>query len=360
MFIFPWYSLNDKIKITPNERKEDKLEIFRTDHMRYMNVPFAINVMAGGEYEENKNIRFGGISDGKKFTSKQWKETDGEPDDGNMVFPDEWGIKMHQHDYYELMYVLKGEVKQQIEGSTYLYQKGEGCFVNRNTKHCEISGNDFFVVYLCLSKEYIRKILEETGKKSGVIYRFLAASLEEKAIYKKDYLHISTKEDENGLNNTYQLFEQMTKELLQQKPGYLYIFHGLVERLFGELQDKNFHQLLHVTLASSVEEQLFEHIKSLIEENPGKYSRQELANELNYSGDYLNRIVKKFSGYTITRYCQKIALQQARTLLIETEKSVASVMEDLGFKNSTHFYELYKEEFGVLPSESRKEQNRNV
>ena len=66
MFIFPWYSLNDKIKITPNERKEDKLEISRTDHMRYMNVPFAINVMAGGEYEENKNIRFGGISDGKK------------------------------------------------------------------------------------------------------------------------------------------------------------------------------------------------------------------------------------------------------------------------------------------------------
>ena len=78
------------------------------------------------------------------------------------------------------------------------------------------------------------------------------------------------------------------------------------------------------------------------------------------SGDYLNRIVKKFSGHTITRYCQKIALQQARTLLIETDKSVAAVMEELGFKNSTHFYELYKEEFGILPSESRKEQNQNV
>lgn len=360
MFIFPWYALNDEIKIISNEKKEEKLEVSRTDHMRYMNVPFAINVMSGGEYEGNKNISFGGISGGKKFTSKQKMEMDGEVDGGNMIFPDEWGVKMHQHDYYELMYVLEGAVEQQIESSTYLYKKGEGCFINRNTRHCEISGKDFFVVYLCLSKEYIHKILETAGKKSGIIYRFLTASMEEKAIYKKDYLHISTRSEEGGLHNTYQLFEQMTRELLEKAPGYLYIFHGLVERLFGELQDKKFHQILHITLVSSVEEQLFDHIKSLIEENPGRYSRQELANELNYSGDYLNRIVKKFSGYPITRYCQKISLQQARTLLIETDKSVAAVMEELGFKNSTHFYELFKEEFGVLPSECKKTQKRNV
>lgn len=360
MFIFPWYALNDEIKIVPNEKKEEKLEISRTDHMRYMNVPFAINVMSGGEYEGNKNISFGGISDGKKFTSRQKMKMDGEMDDGTMLFPDEWGVKMHQHDYYELMYVLEGEVEQQIESSTYLYKKGEGCFINRNTKHCEISGKDFFVVYLCLSKSYIHKILETAGKTSGMIYRFLGASLEEKAIYKKDYLHISTRTDGDGVHHTYQLFEQMTRELLEQAPGYMYIFHGLVERLFGELQNKKMHQILHVTLTSSVEEQLFEHIKSLIEENPGKYSRQELAKELNYSGDYLNRIVKKFSGYPITRYCQRISLQRARKLLTETEKSVAAVMEELGFKNSTHFYELFKEEFGILPSECKKEQKQTV
>lgn len=358
MFIFPWYALNNEIKIISNENKEDQLEMLRTDHMRYLKVPFAINVMSGGQFEEKQNISFGGISGGKKFTTKQ--EGEGRSIDGKMVFPDEWGIKIHQHDYYELMYVLEGAVEQQIETSTYVYKKGEGCFINRNTKHREISGKDFFVVYLCLSKEYVRELLETSRRTTGSIYRFLMSSMDEKAFYKKDYLYISAKSDMTGVRQTYEIFERMTKELLEKAPGYLHIFCGLVERLFGEFQNQDFYQIRHVTLDSSIEEQLFERIKLLIEQNPGKYSRQELANELNYSGDYLNKVVKKFTGLTITRYCQKVLLKQAKLLLEETGMSVSAVMEQMGFRNSSHFYELFKEEFGILPGECRKVHKQNV
>lgn len=140
MFIFPWYSLDDEIQITPNEEGNGNADMQRTDHMRYLKVPFAINVMSGGQYQEKQNIQFGGIVDGKKFSSKL--EGLGKISGDEMLFPEEWGIKMHQHDYYELMYVLDGEVEQQIESSTYVYRKGEGCFINRNTKHREI-----FLVY---------------------------------------------------------------------------------------------------------------------------------------------------------------------------------------------------------------------
>lgn len=360
MFIFPWYALNDEIKIISKEntKKEEQLELLRTDHMRYLKVPFAINVMSGGQYEEKQNISFGGISDGQKFTTK--REVEGTSSDGKMIFPEEWGIKIHQHDYYELMYVLEGAVEQQIEKSTYVYKKGEGCFINRNTKHREISGKDFFAVYLCLSKEYIREMVETSQQTTGSIYRFLLSSLEEKAFYKKDYLYISAKADEKGVQQTYEVFERMTRELLEKAPGYLHIFHGLVERLFGALQDPELYQIRHITLDSSVEEQLFERIKLLIEQNPGKYSRQELASELNYSGDYLNKIVKKFTGLTITRYCQKVLLKRAKLLLEESGMSVAAVMEAVGFRNSSHFYELFKEEFGILPGECKKVHKQNV
>lgn len=352
VFIFPWCALNDEIKILSEEERKEKLEMMRTDHMRYMRVPFAINVMSGGQYEKKQNIRFGGISEGKKFTTKQ--EGEGTSIDGKMVFPEEWGIKDHQHDYYELMYVLEGAVEQQIENSTYVYQRGEGCFINRNTKHRELSGTDFFVVYLCLSKEYVWELIEEAGKTSGNIYRFLRSSMEEKSFYKKDYLYISAKENEDGITQTRNIFEKMTRELVEKESGYLHIFHGLVERLFGVLQNKEFYQVLHITLDSSVEEQLFEQIKRLIEQNPEKYSRQELAKELNYSDDYLNKIVKKFTGLTITHYCQKVLLKKAKALLQENGMSVSAVMAEVGFKNSSHFYELFKKEFGVLPGECRK------
>lgn len=357
MFIFPWCTLNDEIKILSDEERKEKLEIMRTDHMRYMKVPFAINVMSGGQYDEKKNISFGGISEGKKFATKQ--EGEGESIDGTMLFPEEWGIKIHQHDYYEFMYVLEGAVEQQIENSTYIYKKGEGCFINRNTKHREISGKDFFVVYLCLSKEYVSELLETSKKMSGSIYRFLRLSLEEKSIYKKDYLYLSAMSDE-VIQQTKDIFEKMTRELIKKAPGYLHIFNGMVERLFGVIQRENYYKILHITLDSSIEEQLFEQIKFLIEQNPSKYSRQELANELNYSGDYLNKIVKKFTGLTITRYCQKVLLKEAKRMLEETGMSVSVVMAELGLKNSSHFYEIFKKKFGVLPGECRKVHKENV
>ena len=90
-----------------------------------------------------------------------------ESDDGNMVFPDEWGIKIHQHDYYELMYVLKGEVKQQIEGSTYLYQKGEGCFVNRNTNIVKSPEMIFLLCIYVFPKNISGDFGGNRGKKSG-------------------------------------------------------------------------------------------------------------------------------------------------------------------------------------------------
>ena len=354
MFIFPWYTLNNEVKITSKEnaKREEQLELLRTDNMRYLKAPFAINVMASRQYEEKQDISFGGISDGQKFTTK--REVEGVSSDGKMIFPEEWGIKIHQHDYYELMYVLEGAVEQQIEKSTYVYKKGEGCFINRNTKHREISGEDFFVVYLCLSKEYIRNLFETFQKTTGTIYRFLMSSLEDKQFYKKDYLYISTKADEKGVQQTYEVFENMTRELIEKAPGYLHIFHGFVERLFGVLQDPELYQIRHVTLDSSVEEQLFERIKFLVEQNSGKYSRQELASELHYSGDYLNKVVKKFTGLTVTRYCQKILLKQAKILLEERGMSVSAVMEELGIHNSSYFYALFKDEFGNLPGECRK------
>ena len=351
MFIFPLYALNNKLNIASYEEHEVYSEMLRMDHMRYLNAPFCINVMSGGQYGKKWNIRFGGISEEKKFAAG--RDTNGNSTDGNMIFPDEWGIKMHQHDYYEFMYVLEGSVEQQIENNTYLYKKGEGCFINRNTKHCEISGNNFFVVYLCLSKEYVEKILENVRKASGIIYRFLTANLAETSAYKKDYLYVFA-EAETGIQNIYELLEQMTKELMEKSPGYLHIFHGLVERLFFELQKQEEHRILYIALASTVEEQLFEQIKSLVEENPTKYNRQELSNELNYSGDYLNRIVKKFTGYPIGRYRQKILLHKAKRLLSETDMSVADVIESMGFKNHTHFYGMFKDEFGILPGECKR------
>lgn len=107
MFIYPLCALDQKLNIVSNEEQEEYSEMLRKDHMRYLKAPFCINVMSGGQYGNKWNISFGGISKDKKYMTR--RHISGESADGNMIFPDEWGIKMHQHDYYEFMYVLEGQ-----------------------------------------------------------------------------------------------------------------------------------------------------------------------------------------------------------------------------------------------------------
>ncbi|MDF2884391.1 MAG: Cupin domain, partial [Clostridiaceae bacterium] len=44
-------------------------------------------------------------------------------------------INEHRHEYIEIVYVLKGEFEQSIEGEKYKMKKGDFCIFDKNTRH---------------------------------------------------------------------------------------------------------------------------------------------------------------------------------------------------------------------------------
>ena len=106
--------------------------MLRKDHMRYLNAPFCINVMSGGQYGKKRNIRFGGIGGEKRFVTG--RDTSGDSIDGNMIFPDEWGIKMHQHDYYGPGIGIAGKMGQKPQVSYPVINATTGRMFPENAK----------------------------------------------------------------------------------------------------------------------------------------------------------------------------------------------------------------------------------
>ena len=45
--------------------------------------------------------------------------------------------KLHQHDFFELMFVIEGTVYQNIEYERHVYPAGSCCLINTNTQHIE-------------------------------------------------------------------------------------------------------------------------------------------------------------------------------------------------------------------------------
>ena len=82
-------------------------------------------------------------------------------------------------------------------------------------------------------------------------------------------------------------------------------------------------------------------------------SSKSIAQEHHISVPYLNRLFKQKTGKTIALYLKQIRLESARRMLTDTNLSVETIARRVGFENTKYFYTLFKNEFGVSPSNYR-------
>ena len=76
---------------------------------------------------------------------------------------------------------------------------------------------------------------------------------------------------------------------------------------------------------------------------------------LGYHPHYLTRIFKERFGITPKQYLTDLKLKKACGLLCSTELPVAVVAESLGFEDALAFSRLFRREYGVSPSNYRKQ-----
>jgi len=319
-----------------------------TDYLRSLNVPFCINIIAGGRYSTEQIISLTSLSEKEHYRVRK----------SSPLKEDKCAerIEMHQHDYFEMMYVMNGMVEQHIEKGVYLYDKGTACLLNRNTRHFEVLGDNYFLVFLCLSREFIKDSIAGhslSNARQTAVSRFFNSNLEGQAQYQKDYLEFIPVTDGDGPSQIDNLLEDLSRELFSKQPGHSHMVIGLISRILAFLQDESIYKCSHVKLDSSTEAYIFSKVTQYMENTDGKISRTALAKHLNYSSDYINRAVKKHSGMSISEYNQVVCLRKAERMLTESNDSISHIIAGLGFQNKTHFYKLFERKHGITPMEYR-------
>ena len=82
-------------------------------------------------------------------------------------------------------------------------------------------------------------------------------------------------------------------------------------------------------------------------------SVEDLASDMNLSRVQLYRKVKAISGSSPVELLRTARLKRAYQLLLTTDKTVSEVAYSVGFSSPSYFTKCYKDEFGMLPGESR-------
>ena len=294
----------------------------------------------------------------------------------------EQGIsKPHRHDYFELLIVLKGRIMQEIEGKEYLYSAGSCCLINRNITHTERFLGEGTILFLGLSIDYVQELI--AGSRSScftdpsvtapnAIFTFMEENIrtDTQKYYLDlfpaygsihDSLHSETagasSEERNASRSAlrlHQITDRLIRTLFLPRLGADCIVRGLVYELFDYLNTRSAFHIIPVKLSSKNDFVLFSRIRHLMEDTDGRMSRKQLEEALHYSGNYLNTIVKKYTGMSLFDYGMTFCLEKAAHLLVSTDLPISAIIESLHFTNWGHFNRLFQEKYQMLPKEYRK------
>ena len=86
-----------------------------------------------------------------------------------------------------------------------------------------------------------------------------------------------------------------------------------------------------------------------------KFSLQAIADALFVNGSYLLRVFKANTGHTLLWYHNHVRCERAKALLMQTDRSISEIGEEVGFVSSAHFSHVFKKMTGVTPTAYRFE-----
>ncbi len=268
---------------------------------------------------------------------------------------------LHSHDFYELTIVLSGEVTIQIEDEFMTYTAGDCCLCNKKILHRELQSQNFEILLFMFKEEYILNLIEEDilyddfgnpYTTENVFHEFFSKNEKVNLATAKEYMDFRLK-NEFDQSLFLSILDLLLKELIEKNSGRSYLIKGYFCRFLALLSDTTIYQVDRHKNKLKKEEELVYDISLILEQFKGQISNEELAKQLNYNSQYLNRVVKKRIGKSLSEYKRDFLLKEACYLLTNTDMKINEICESLGYTNRNFFNKVFEKKYGLLPSKFR-------
>lgn len=269
---------------------------------------------------------------------------------------------LHHHDFYEFLLVLDGTVINKIEDNEYTYTAGTCCLINKNVRHTEKFIGYAKVLFLALSDDFFKDLMG-TYKKDAydfeltfmneTVISFIENDMKTKKVSSSYLDFFPTIWNKSSSEELYNLANSLIHVCVDPHFGSAYITKGLICSIIQFLSDNSKYYISKVDLNFKEDYLLFTRIQHYLTDVNGVATREDLTIYFNYSGSYINSIVKKYSNMCLYDFRMKICMRHVATLLKETDLSISEIMLKLKFTNTTQFYKIFKQEYGFTPKQYR-------
>lgn len=253
----------------------------------------------------------------------------------------------HRHNYVEMVYMCSGTTTHIInDKETITLQEGDLLFLNQNaTQEILPAGENDIAVNFIILPEFFNRAFSMI-EKENILYDFLISSLSQD-YSRSSYLHFQAQKILPVRN----LIENMIWTLLHKKSGTNTINQTTMGLLFMNLS--LFADTINQDDPHQYEQNLVFSVLKYIETYYKNGTLSEIAEELQQQPYYISRLLKKHMDSNFKGLLQQRKLQQAAYLLSQTPLSVETIMENIGYDNSSYFYRKFREKYGCSPKTYR-------
>lgn len=245
---------------------------------------------------------------------------------------------VHTHEFFEIIYVCKGDIINWVDGSEIFLKEGELCIHNPNARHAirKMDEHNDFVINILLPPEIFHRSF----------YAIMHQNRQLDEFFHNFTLSPDSSSNYMAFHNTSPridtIIELLTEEYLRGTESSRFILESTLVVLFGEL-------IRNIKL-----EPFLQQLVDFVQKHISHVDMEQAANHFGYHKNYFPNLIKKHTGRTFLELVTDIRLQKSITLLLFSEQSVEEISENIGYKSTSSFYHHFRKAYGMTPNEYRK------
>lgn len=260
---------------------------------------------------------------------------------------DEWQYQwpLHTHKGLEIFYFIQGQANYIIGDTIYDLLPGDMLLFSGETIHRVNPSNDV---------KYVRSYIN-----------FLPSFIEEELPAELYSKLLKVFENPNGLRIQWlpeereeikRYFETLYNENQKELVGYDYMLKSSLTQFLIHIYRKSKY-LVEITTSSQptnsqmTVQRILQYVNQIYKENE---SLDTMSVNLHLSKYYMCHCFKEVTGYTINSYIMRKRVDEAKRLLVESQRSINQIGELIGFNSTIHFSRTFKQYAGFSPQTFRK------
>lgn len=287
-------------------------------------------------------------------------------------------MDIHWHKAAEIMYVLKGKCK--IEYMDCKVHIPEWGYIAEDKRESHNMGVDIVEVemkqgQLVFFDSKVPHSMNIDGSECKILCIEMAIAEDVKKTKQPDLkdfpsfdLHADLQEDDNfamlarkNLNYIFMQDEAQVYGSIKDVQRELSITQNdkTKNMMAGMMLTKFFVELaraykVHVSGNESVNMYVKKAVKYINENFDTEFVVEDIAEKCNIHENYLQRVFKNVTGESIVKYTNRLRMEKAEMLLLNSDMSIVDIAESVGFNSRQHFGHVFRQHNGMNPNKFRQ------